>query len=131
MQLQQVNRIRVQVPQTAFDPRRVVGAAVRPGRLREADGVRLSWRCKFFLPLFFQFRQQPFAAAVAINVRRIKKIHACIQCRMEGRERFLVIHTAPRAADGPRAKTDFRNLPAGPSECAMAGRFRRTIGMRK
>ena len=49
---------------------------------------------------------------------------------MEGGERFLVIHAAPRAADGPRAKADFRNLPSSATQFAIfhagkvGGKFR-------
>ena len=119
MQLQQVNRVGVQVPQAALNPRREVFAAVTFRCLLRQPASGLGGDVKFFLPFLFQLCQQPFAAAVAIDVRRVEEIHAAVERGMERGERFLVVHVAPRAADGPRAKADFRNLPARPSQFAI------------
>ena len=116
MQLQQVDRVGFQVFQAAFDKRGEVGAVVTVRRVRVEPAAGLGGDVKFFLPLLAQFGQQPFAVAVAIDVRRVEEIHAAVERGVERGERFLVVHIAPRAADGPRAKADFRNLPARPAQ---------------
>ena len=47
------------------------------------------------------------------------KLTPQLDCSIEGGERFLVIHVAPGPADGPGAKADFRNLPAGTAKFAI------------
>ena len=119
MQLQQVNRVRFQVSQAAFDEGREVDAIVTVRGVWIEPAARLGGDVKFFLPLLSQFCHQPFAAAVAIDIRGVEEIHAAVERGVEGGERFLIVHVTPGAADGPRAKADFRNLPAGSSEFSI------------
>ena len=119
MQLQQVNRVGLQVLKAAFDKRREILTIVTVGSVRIEPATRLGGNVKFVLPLPAQFRQQPFAVAVTIDIRRVEEIHAAVERGVQRGERFLVVHLAPRAADGPRAKADFRNLPAGTTEFAV------------
>ena len=119
MQLQQVNRVRVQVSQAALDERREVRMVVALRRLFRQPAPGLGGDVKRLLPLAAQFCQQPFTPPVAVNVRRVEEIHAAVQRGMERGERFAVVHFPPGAADGPRPKTDFGNFPAGASQFAI------------
>jgi len=116
MQLQQVNRVSLQIPQAALDPRRQILAVVALRGLLCQPASRLGGDIKLFLSFLFEAREQSFAAAVAVDIGGVKKIHSAIERRVEGGQRFPVIHIAPRASDRPRAKTDFRDLPASASK---------------
>src|SRR5580692_6016950 len=112
MELQQIERLSFEVAQAAFDERRQILAAIALGCLFAEAASGLGGDVKLFRPLFPEFREQALAAAVTGNIRSIEEIHSGIQGGMKRGERVLVVHGAPRATNGPRAKTDIRNFPA-------------------
>ena len=116
MQLQQIDRVRIQVLQAALNPRRKILAAVAFRYLLGQAASSLGGDVKLLLPFPAQFCHQPFAVAVAVNVCRVEEIHATVECGVQRSKGFLVVHIAPGAADGPRAETDFRDLPARATE---------------
>ena len=86
MQLQQVNRVGLQVLKAAFDKRREILTIVTVGGVRIEPATGLGGDVKLFLSLLFQLGQQPFAVAVAINIGRVKKVHAAVECGVQGGE---------------------------------------------
>ena len=61
--------------------------------------------------IFLQLGDQPFAAAVAVNICGIEKVYAAMHGRVQGGHGLFVGNMAPGAADGPRAEADFGNFP--------------------
>src|SRR6266516_4870446 len=96
-----------------------VFAAVTFRRLRRQAAPGFCGDVKLFLSLLFESGEQPFAAAIAINIGGVEEVHPAVERCVERGERFFVIHVAPRTANGPRPKTDFGNSPAGSSESAI------------
>ena len=68
-----------------------------------------------FAPILTQLAQQSFAAAVAIDIGRVKEIDPTVHRLVQRGYRLLVIYLSPRAANGPSAKTAGRHAPARPS----------------
>src|SRR5258708_39045912 len=96
-----------------------VFAAVTFSRLHRQAASGFCGDVKLFLPLLFKFGEEPFATSVTINIGGVEEVYTAVQCRVQRGERFFVIHVAPRTADSPRPKTDFRNSPAGASQRAI------------
>ena len=61
--------------------------------------------------------------AHAVNVGGVDEVHAAIDGLLERGQRFGVVHAAPGAANGPGAKTDLGDLPAGPAQRSIAHDF--------
>src|SRR4030088_2356650 len=116
MKLQQVEAVGHKIPQAVFDPHGQVLAAVSFDGL--ARQTASSFRGHHDLALFalLELSNQTFAAAIAVDVGGIDKIHSAVDGFVQRSEGFVVRNTAPCAADGPGAKTDVRTLPAGASE---------------
>ena len=83
MQLQQVNRFRMQILEATIDEGGEVLAAVTFGRLRRQAASGFRGDVKLFPPLLFQSGQQPFTAAIAINIGGVEEVHTTVQCCVE------------------------------------------------
>ena len=66
----------------------------------------------FLAAVALQLGDQALAAAHPVDIGGIDEVDAAIDGAMEGGERLGIVHRPPRAADGPRAKTDLGDLPA-------------------
>src|SRR5439155_10264737 len=55
----------------------------------------------------------------AVALGGVDEVAAQVQRAVQRRDRIRVLLRAPASADGPGAKADLRNLPAGPSERAV------------
>ena len=119
MQLEQVDRLGLEVLQAALDEREqvLVGVAGRGVRREASSGFRGDHDRFPSLPL--QPSDEALAVAVTVDVRRVDEVDAEIDGLVQGRHRFLVVDRSPRAANGPRAKPGRRHLPPGPSQLAI------------
>ena len=112
MQLQQVERIDSEISQAIVNPAREVLAAVALDGLPGQLPSRLGGNDDLFLAFLLQPRDQPLAASVAIDVGRVDEVDAGIHGRMQRPQGFIVGNLAPGAADRPRSKTDFGDIPS-------------------
>src|SRR5580704_1783368 len=122
MQLQYSQTIGREISQTVFHPIRQVLSAVPRFDLLGKSPACFGCDDELFFVLLLEFSDEPFAPPVAVNVRRIYKIHTAFHRFMQCSQRFLVRYFSPRATDRPRPEADVRNLPAGPSECSIPHR---------
>ena len=111
VELDQIERFGVQVRQAALDETGQVfgGIAVRDMRIEPPPGFRRHADC--FGPLPEHLRDQALAVPVAVHVGGVDKVHAQVDCAVERGNRLAIVHAAPRAANRPRAKADFRHHP--------------------
>ncbi len=113
VQLQEVERVSFKILQTAIDKGAQVLAVISGRNVRFQPPPCFGRDDYLFAPFALEPRQQTLTAPVAVNIGGIEKVHAQIQGPMQGRERFPIVDIAPRASDGPGAKTNLGNLPAG------------------
>ena len=73
-------------------------------------------------PLAPQPRDEPLAAAVAVDVCGVDEVDAGVDGRVEGGDRLRIVDRAPGAADGPGAEADRRNGDIRPAEMLMGHR---------
>ena len=120
MQLQQVNRLALQIAQTLFYPAgQILSRIAFDGLLRQPP-ARLGRHHDRFLPHFFELRNQPFAPPVSVHIRGINKIHAAVNRLVQGAQRLGVAHLAPRPSNRPGSKADFRYFPGRPPQLAIS-----------
>jgi hypothetical protein len=120
VELEQVDRVHLQVPQATINPPFEVLAAVALGRLRRQAAARFRRHVdRLALALATEARHQPLAAPVAVDVGRVDEVGAGVDRGVEGAHRLLVVDGAPCAADRPGAEADRRDLHVRPSEPAV------------
>src|SRR5581483_10046709 len=118
MQLQQVDRVRGKVPQTVIDPGREVFAAVTFGGLARQTASGFRRYDDFFFAFFLHPRDQALAAAVAINVGSVDKVHTGVDRSAQSTERIIFGNVSPGSANRPCSKTYLRYIPGvGAREC--------------
>src|SRR6185369_8413060 len=119
MQLQQVQRVRLQIPKAALNKSRKVLPVVTTGNVRIQAASRLSCDIKRIAAFIAQLRQQPFTAPITINVGGVKKIHAPVKSTMKRCQRLPIIHSTPLGANCPGAEANRRYFPSGASQFTM------------
>src|SRR5213075_2038916 len=119
MQLQQVECVSFQIPQTAIDKVTQVLAVIsrRDVWLQPASGLGRNYY--LFASFAFEPCQQTLTAPVAVDIGGIEEVDTQVHGPVQRRERIAVINVAPRAADGPGAKTNLGNLPAGSAQFSI------------
>ena len=123
MELHQVEAIGGQVAQAVFHETREVLSVVAFGGVRREAAPGLGGDHDFLFALALQLRDQPLAAAHAVDIGGVDEVDAAIDGLVQRGQRFVVANVSPCAANGPCAKTDFRNLPAGPSQRSISSYF--------
>src|ERR1700687_1250742 len=119
MKLQQIEAVGREIPQTVFDPHGQVLAAVSFDCLARQTAAGFRGHHDLALFTLFELSNQTFAAAIAVDVGGVDKIHSAVDGFVQRSEGFIVRNTAPCAADGPGAKADVRNFPTGASELTV------------
>src|ERR1700674_187243 len=119
MKLQQIEAVGGKIPQTVFDPHGQVLAAVSFDCLARQTASGFRGHHDLALFAFLELSNQTFAAAIAVDVGGIDKIHSAVDGFLQRSEGFVVRNIAPRAADSPGAKADVRNFPTGASELTV------------
>ena len=123
MQLKQVERVRLEMPQTVFDEAREVGGVVASGDVRVQAASGFGCDNDLFLAIFLQLGDEAFGPAHTVDVGGVYEIDAAVDGLVEGGERFLVVGSSPRAADGPGAEADVRYVPACAAEWSVIHLF--------
>src|ERR1039458_8797094 len=126
MQLHQVEAIGPEVAETVFGEPRQVLLVVAGGGVRREAAAGFGGDHDLFLTLAFELRDEALAMAHAVDVGSVDEVHAAIDGLRKRGQGFGVVHAAPGAANGPRAKTDFGNLPAGPAQRSISHDFQST-----
>ena len=85
-------------------------------RLLGQPPPRLGRDVERLLALLAQPRQQPLAAAVAVDVGGVEEVHPAVERAVQRRHRLVVLDRAERPADRPGPEADCRNLPIRASE---------------
>ena len=128
VQLEQVDAFRAQLAQAPLQPLAQVGGAealldivvgtwrpvARGGRYlrRDIDSLVAA-------AVLEDLRDDPFAAPIAIALRRVDEIAAEVQGPVQRGDGILVGLASPATADGPAAEADFRYVPAQTPEGAV------------
>jgi hypothetical protein len=117
VQLQQIERIDAQVGEAVVHPGLKVLAAVPFGHLRGQPPARLGRHDQPFAgTLAEELADEPFAAAVAVDVRGVDERGARVDRRVERLHRLLVVDRAPESANRPSPKPHCRHRKVGPAE---------------
>src|SRR5689334_155881 len=111
--------MRGKIPQAFLDPGGKIFAAIAFHRLRRKFSAGLGRNHDVLSPIALKLCDQTFAAAHAVYVRRIDKIHAAVGSLMEGCKRFLIVHGAPGASNSPCAETYLRDAEPGSTKVAI------------
>jgi hypothetical protein len=113
MELQQIDRFRAQVLQTAVDPAAQVVEVVRLRDVRRGAPARLRGNQNRLAPLASQPGQQALTAAVPVDVGRVEKIDPEVHRSVQRTQGFSVVHIAPGAANRPGPEANGGNLETG------------------
>ena len=113
MELHQVEAIGGKVLETVLHKAGEILLVVAGGGMRRQAAAGLGGDHDLILALALQLRDQALAPPHAVDIGGVDEVDAAIDGLMESGERFGIVNGSPGAADGPRAKTDFGNLPGG------------------
>src|SRR5262249_3590298 len=130
VQLEQIERLDLEVAQAALDVAGQAAEAVRGHAVRLRAATGLGGHVERRAGLAPQPGQQLFAAPVAVDVGGIEEVDAELDCTAQCRQRFVVGDRAPGAADRPRAEADGADLETGSSQWPCSHRCPRSAGCR-
>jgi hypothetical protein len=117
VELQQIQRVGLQIAEAALDPGGEIVAAVALDGLRRQPPAGLGRDVnRFARPFAAQPRDQPLAAPVAVDIGGVDEIDTRVDGGVQCAHRLLVVDRAPRSADRPGAETNGRDLQSAPSQ---------------
>lgn len=91
MQLQQVERVCLQIPKTALNKRRDVLSIVTTGDMWIEATTGFCGDIERLRTFSTKLCQQTFAASITVNIRGVEEINAIVQSTMKCRQRLLII----------------------------------------
>ncbi len=120
MKLDEVERLDLEIFEAAVDPAvQVLICVAGDGLLRQAAAGLGRDEHAGARPRLQGLGDQPFRAAVAIDVRGVDEGHASVERGVQRGERLAFLDLAPASADRPGAEADLADAAAGASENSL------------